>query len=135
MLVLAAVSALVLFASAVLTMHYRRLPAYPVDRPVPVCPTRPGVALDELLTEATVVDYEVRIVEVVALDDEIIVGTSQGMFHLHLPWPFARQQALDRLHLWRLSGTRLVAFHAPAHGLAGVADEHSGYYLCAPAEA
>jgi hypothetical protein len=132
--VLALVAVLMLFASSVLMKYYRGAPVYLLEQP-PVCPTRPGVPLEELLTEATVLDYEVRIVEVVALDDEVVVGTSHGTIHLHLPWPFARQQALDRLHWWRMAGTRLVAFHAPSHGLAGVADEDTGHFLCTPAGA
>src|SRR4051812_32251776 len=105
-------------------MKYYRVPFHPLEPPAPVCPTRPGVALDVLLSEATILDYEVRIVEVVALDDEVVVGTTGGLFHLHLPWPLARRQALDRLHWWRISEARLVAFHAPTRGLAGIADEH-----------
>ena len=106
-----------------------RRPAVP-DEPEPVCPTRPGVPLDQLLADAEVLSCDVEITEVVVFDDEVVVGTSHGTYHLHLPWPFARQQALDRLHWWRISGTRLVAFHTPAHQLAGIADEHTGQFLC-----
>ena len=126
---LAVAAALTLFASLTLYSRYRRVPAILPDAPA-ICPTRPGVELDELLTEATVLDYEVRVVEVVALDDEVVVGTTGGVFHLNLPWPVARRQALDRLHWWRISGTRLLAFHAPERGMSGIADEHTGTFLC-----
>ena len=135
MVVLALVTALILLASSVLLKFNRHVPADLLEQAEPVCPTRPGVPLDELLTAATVLDYEVRIVEVVALDDEVVVGTTGGLFHLHLPWPVARRQALDRLHWWRISGTRLLAFHAPEQGLAGIADEHTGYFLATPGPA
>jgi len=120
-----------LFASIGLFLRYRNVPP-PEERPI-VCPTRPGVPLHELLADAAVLSCDVEVTEVVALDDEVIVGTSHGIFHLHLPWPVARAQALDRLHWWRLAGTRLVAFDAPLHQLAGIADEDSGAFLCTPA--
>jgi hypothetical protein len=107
-------------------------PELPAESPV-VCPTRPGVSLDDLLCEAAVLNYEVAVVEVVALDDDVIVGTTSGTYHLHLPWPFARRQALDRLHWWRLSGARLTGFYSAAHGLSGIADEDTGTFLCTAA--
>ena len=128
MVALALLAAGTLFLSMRLMAHYRRVPEVG-DGPV-VCPTRPGVSLDELLTDSAVLDYEVCVTEVVALDDDVVVGTTIGTYHLHLPWPFARNQALDRLHWWRINGTRLVAFHAPGHGLSGIADEHTGQFLC-----
>jgi len=79
------------------------------------------------LDEADLAD--VHITEIVVCDDEVLVGHTDGTLHLHVPWPIARAQAVDRLHLWRLAERPLTAFHSPAHGLDGIADEQSGRFL------
>jgi len=99
------------------------------DEPAPFCPTRPGIALDQVLDDDGAALADVHITEIVVCDEEIIVGHTDGSLHLDVPWPVARAQVIDRLHLWRMADRPLTAFHSPAHGLDGIADEQSGRFL------